>query len=205
MNYLISLTIGYLIGSFPTAFIILRKSHGLDITQTGSGNVGALNSYRVTKSKRIFLLVLIIDFLKGFLSVILTILLFGQEFIYPMLSITAAVFSHCYSPWLKLKGGKGLATATGGSIGLSIPIFVIWIFMWSVFFQFRKDINFASVYASIMTAIFSVFGFSTMNRFSYFHARSNFEFGFLVSVVMLIIISKHISPLKERLIKNKIN
>lgn len=205
MNYLISLTIGYLIGSFPTAFIILRKSRGLDITQTGSGNVGALNSYRVTKSKRIGLLVLIVDFLKGFLSVLLTILLFGQEFIFPMLSITAAVFSHCYSPWLKLKGGKGLATATGGSFGLSIPVFVIWIFMWSVFYQFRRDINFASVYASIMTAIFSVFGFSVMNKFSYFHARSNFEFGFLVSVVMLIIISKHISPLKERLIKNKIN
>ncbi|MFA5804679.1 MAG: glycerol-3-phosphate acyltransferase [Melioribacteraceae bacterium] len=127
MNYFISLTIGYLIGSFSTAFIILKKFHGLDITQTGSGNVGALNSFRVTKSKRIFLLVLIIDFFKGFLSVILTILLFGQEFIFPMLSITAAVFSHCYSPWLK--GGKGLATATGGSIGLSIPIFVIWIFM----------------------------------------------------------------------------
>ncbi|MEK6553319.1 MAG: glycerol-3-phosphate acyltransferase [Bacteroidota bacterium] len=46
---------------------------------------------------------------------------------FPMLSITAAVFSHCYSPWLKLKGGKGLATATGGSFGLSIPVFVIWI------------------------------------------------------------------------------
>ena len=205
MNYLISLTIGYLIGSFPTAFIILKKYNGLDITQTGSGNVGALNSFRITKSKWIFLLVLIIDFLKGFLSVMLTILLFGPEFIFPMLSITAAVLSHCYSPWLNLKGGKGLATATGGSFGLSILVIVIWIFMWSVFYQFRRDINFASVYASIMTAIFSVFGFSVMNKFSYYHARSNFEFGFLVSVVMLIIISKHISPLKERLIKNKIN
>ena len=63
MNYLISLTIGYLIGSFPTAFIILKKYNGLDITQTGSGNVGALNSFQVTKSKRIGLLVLIVDFL----------------------------------------------------------------------------------------------------------------------------------------------
>lgn len=201
MNYLISLIIGYLIGSFPTAYIILKKSRGLDITQTGSGNVGALNSFRITKSKRIFLLVLIIDFLKGFLSVMLTILLFGPEFIFPMLSITAAVLSHCYSPWLNLKGGKGLATATGGSLGLSIPVIVIWIFMWSVFYQFRRDINFASIYASIMTAVSSVFGFSIMNKFSYFHARSNFEFGFLVSTVMLIIISKHSFPLKERLMK----
>jgi glycerol-3-phosphate acyltransferase PlsY len=204
MNYIISLTVGYLIGSFPAAFIILKKSHGLDITQTGSGNVGALNSFRVTKSKRIFLLVLIIDFLKGFLSALLTILLFGPEFIFPMLSIIAAVFSHCYSPWLNLKGGKGLATATGGTLGLSVPIIIIWIFMWGVLYQFKRDINFASVYASIMTALSSVFGFSLMNKFSYFHAQSNFEFGFLVTVVMLIIISKHSSPLKERLMK-KIN
>ena len=204
MNYFISLAIGYLIGSFPTAFLILKMSRGLDITQTGSGNVGALNSFRVTKSKRIFLLVLIIDFLKGFLSVMLTILLFGPEFIFPMLSIIAAVFSHCYSPWLNLKGGKGLATATGGTLGLSVPIIIIWIFMWGVLYQFKRDINFASVYASIMTALSSVFGFSLMNKFSYFHAHSNFEFGFLVTIVMLIIISKHSSPLKERLMK-KIN
>jgi len=204
MNYLISLTIGYLIGSFPTAFIILKMSRGLDITQTGSGNVGALNSFRVTKSKRIFLLVLIIDFLKGLLSALITILIFGPEFIFPMLSIIAAVFSHCYSPWLNLKGGKGLATATGGTLGLSVPIIIIWIFMWGVLYQFKRDINFASVYASIMTALSSVFGFSLMNKFSYFHAHSNFEFGFLVTIVMLIIISKHSSPLKERLMK-KIN
>lgn len=204
MNYVISLTIGYLIGSFPTAFIILKIFRGIDITQTGSGNVGALNSFRVTKSRRIFLLVLIIDFLKGFLSALITILIFGPEFIFPMLSIIAAVFSHCYSPWLNLKGGKGLATATGGTFGLSIPIIIIWIFMWGLLYQFKRDINFASVYASVMTALSSIFGFSVMNRFSYFHAHSNFEFGFLVTAVMLIIISKHSSPLKERLMK-KIN
>jgi len=201
MNYLISLAIGYLIGSFPTAFIILKTARGIDITQTGSGNVGALNSFRITKSKRIFLLVLIIDFLKGFLSVTFSVLLFGPEFIFPMLSIIAAVFSHCYSPWINQKGGKGLATATGGTFGLSIPIIIIWIFTWSVLYQFRRDINFASVYASVMTALSSVFGFSVMDKFSYFHAHSNFEFGFLVTIVMLIIISKHSTPLKERLMK----
>lgn len=205
MNYLISLTIGYLIGSFPTAFIILKKSHGLDITQTGSGNVGALNSYQVTKSKRIGLLVLIIDFLKGFLSVMLTILLFGPEFIFPILTITAAVFAHCYSPWLKFKGGKGLVTAAGGFFGLSIPVFVVWSILWSVFYLIRRDINLANLYASIITAIFSVFGFSVINKYSFIHAESDFEFSFFVSIVMLIIISKHISSLKESFIKSKIN
>jgi len=205
MNYLISLTIGYLIGSFPTAFFILKKSHGIDITQTGSGNVGALNSFRITKSKRIGLLVLIIDFLKGFLSVMLTILLFGPEFIFSILTITAAVFAHCYSPWLKFKGGKGLATAAGGGFAISIPILVIWSIAWSIFFFSRRDIDLANINASLSTAVFSFLGFSAIDKFSFMHSSSNFNFGFLISIVMAIIISKHITFLQKRLIKNKIN
>ena len=202
MNYFLSLLIGYLIGSLPTAFIILKKFHGLDITQAGSGNVGALNSFRVTRSKRIGLLVLIIDFLKGFLSVMLTILLFGPVFIFPILTITAAVFAHCYSPWLKFKGGKGLATAGGGGFAISIPILIIWSIAWSVFYFSRRDIDLANINASLSTAAFSFLGFSVIDNFSFIHSSSNLIFGFLISIVMAIIISKHITFLQKE-INNK--
>ena len=205
MNYLISITIGYLIGSFPTAYIFLKKFHGLDITQTGSGNVGALNSYQVTKSKRIGLLVLTIDFLKGFLSVMLTTLLFGSEFIFPILTITAAVFAHCYSPWLKFKGGKGLATAAGGGFAISIPVLVIWSIAWSVFYFSRRDMDLANTNASLSAAVFSFLGYSVIDKLSFIHSSGNLFFGFSVSVVMAIIISKHITSLQKKLIKNKIN
>ena len=53
MNYFLGLLVGSLIGSFPTAFLILKKSKNIDITTAGTGNVGAMNSFEVTGSKLI--------------------------------------------------------------------------------------------------------------------------------------------------------
>ena len=53
MDILLSAFIGYIIGSIPTAYLILKKKSGLDIRNEGSGNVGTLNSYEVTNSKKI--------------------------------------------------------------------------------------------------------------------------------------------------------
>ena len=70
MNYLLSCIIGFLVGSLPTAFIILKKTKGIDITSAGTGNVGAMNSFEVTNSKIIGLIVFIIDALKGSQSIL---------------------------------------------------------------------------------------------------------------------------------------
>ena len=51
MNYFLSVVIGYILGSFPTAYLILKQAKGIDITGQGSGNVGAYNSFEVSKSK----------------------------------------------------------------------------------------------------------------------------------------------------------
>ena len=53
------------LGSIPTAYLVLRKVHGIDITNTGTGNMGAMNSFEITNSKVIGILVLLIDALKG--------------------------------------------------------------------------------------------------------------------------------------------
>ena len=58
MEYLIIALFSYLIGSFPTAFVLLKKVKQIDITQNGSGNVGALNSYEVSNSKLIGVFIL---------------------------------------------------------------------------------------------------------------------------------------------------
>ena len=65
MEYLLSSIIGYLFGSIPTAYLLLKRTRGIDITNAGTGNVGAMNSYEVTNSKSIGIIVLLIDFLKG--------------------------------------------------------------------------------------------------------------------------------------------
>jgi glycerol-3-phosphate acyltransferase PlsY len=109
MDFLISAVIGYLFGSFPTAYLLVKKIKGNDITKEGSGNVGTFNSYEASKSKKVAGLVLLIDLAKGFLSTLVLYLLFPGQFIYPALALLFAVLSHCYNPWIKFKGGSDIA------------------------------------------------------------------------------------------------
>src|SRR4030043_536161 len=67
MNYILSALIGYLLGSIPTAYLVVKKFKGIDITQTGSKSVGAMNSFRATNSKIILVSVFVIDVAKGFI------------------------------------------------------------------------------------------------------------------------------------------
>ena len=113
MEYLLSISIGYIFGSFPTAFLLVKKFKGINITEDGSGNVGTLNAFRTSKSKIIAISVLLIDALKGALSTFIPLLLFPETFIFPALAMLFAVFAHCFNPWLNFKGGRGLAVAAG--------------------------------------------------------------------------------------------
>lgn len=205
MNYIISSIIGYIIGSFPTAYIILKLKHDIDITQAGSGNVGALNSLHVSKSKTLGISVLLIDLFKGILSVALVKYFVSEEFIFPMIGLLAAVFAHCYSPWLKFKGGRGLATAAGGALILSIPVLLIWVALFGVSYLLKKNIHFANFVATIFSAAIAILFSNLLNKYSNTIASSNNQFGFAVLVMMLIILSKHIQPVKEYFQNQKMN
>lgn len=202
MNYLLSCLIGYLIGSFPTAYIILKKAKGIDITSIGTGNVGAMNSFEVSNSKMIGLLVLIIDALKGLLSVYLTLLFFGIDFIFPALALLFAVLSHCFNPWLNFKGGRGLATAAGGAILLFPFMLIVWIILWVIVYIARKDILFANIWANVMTLILIFLSSEIAFKYSSLKADSISSLLLFSSALLIIIFIKHIEPTKE-LIKNK--
>lgn len=196
MEYIISIIIGIILGSIPSAYIILKKSKGIDITKSGSGNVGAMNSFRLTKSKSLGLIIFAIDFLRGFLTVYSIQLLFGDKFIYLLLGLIGAVLSHCYSFWIKFKGGRGLATAAGGAVIISYPLLIIWIVMWLIGYAFRRNIHFSNFTSTLLTAILSFTSSDVLNRLSNFHADRNIEFSFLVSIVLFIILTRHIEPIK---------
>ncbi|MCW9094791.1 MAG: glycerol-3-phosphate acyltransferase [Ignavibacteriaceae bacterium] len=81
MEYLFSSLIGYLFGSFPSAYLLVKKASGVDITKVGSGNVGAYNSLEVTKSKFIGISVFLLDFIKGVTAVLIPILFFPSAYV----------------------------------------------------------------------------------------------------------------------------
>ncbi|MEG8947062.1 glycerol-3-phosphate acyltransferase [Rosettibacter firmus] len=197
MSYIFSALIGIIIGSFPTAYLILKKIKNIDITKAGTGNVGAMNSFEVTQSRTLGLLVFIIDFLKGFLTVYIVKNLFGNEFSIIMISLIGAVFSHCFSFWIKFRGGRGLATAAGGASLLSLPILGIWILLWLISYAFRRNIHFGNFSATLLTGALSFSSSEIMNKYTNPSANSNLEFSILVSLMLLIILIKHIKPIKE--------
>ncbi|MBI3194786.1 MAG: glycerol-3-phosphate acyltransferase, partial [Ignavibacteriae bacterium] len=72
MPYIISVLLGYLLGSFPTAYLFVKQATRLDIRESGSKNVGAMNAFEVSNSKLTGTLVLLVDIVKGTLAVILS-------------------------------------------------------------------------------------------------------------------------------------
>ena len=124
-----SFIIGYFFGSLSFGTWIPRLMGKGDPRTVGSGNTGATNVYRLAGIKSA-VLVLIGDFLKSFLPVIL---LSGKQ---ALLAGFAAVLGHVF-PWmLKFRGGKGVATACGVMMALmpklTLVALIVWVAVWRV-------------------------------------------------------------------------
>ncbi len=100
----------FLAGSIPFG-VIVAKRRGVDIRAKGSGNIGATNVARVLGLGN-GLLVLALDALKGAIATILALKICGIDWVIALAGF-AAILGHCFSPFLKGKGGKGVATALG--------------------------------------------------------------------------------------------
>lgn len=106
------LLLGYLAGSVPFGVLLTRWLRGVDVRQSGSGNIGATNVTRVA-GKKLGAVVLLLDALKGALAVALAQWLMPEEPRVHAAVGLAAFLGHVYPVWLKLHGGKGVATALG--------------------------------------------------------------------------------------------
>ncbi len=104
-----------LFGSIPFGLLITRAAGLGDIRTIGSGNIGATNVLRTGK-RGLAAATLLLDAGKGAAAVQLAALLFGT--IWMPLAAVAAVVGHCFTPWLRFKGGKGVATGLGALLAL---------------------------------------------------------------------------------------
>jgi glycerol-3-phosphate acyltransferase PlsY len=125
----------YLLGSIPTG-LLLARAFGVDIRTAGSGNIGATNVYR-TLGKRVGIMTLVGDCLKGMLPVLAAHHLFGFSVEWLALTGLAAFLGHVYTIFLRFKGGKGVATALGVFLALSplsvlaaLAVFVLVLWKW---------------------------------------------------------------------------
>lgn len=205
MEYLISSTIGYLLGSMPTAYILLKKSKGIDITKEGSGNVGAMNSFEVTKSKFLGIVVFIVDFLKGAASVLIPIIIYPNQFIFPAIALLFAAFSHCFNPWIKFKGGRGLATAAGGAAFIFPFLLIVWCVLWVIFYIMRKEILLANISSTIFSLLVVFTTSEIAVKYAYPKPVTSETLVLTSTSVLITIFIKHINPLLELIKKQKNN
>ena len=109
--------VSYLLGGFPTGVIVSRRRYGLDVREAGSGNMGATNITRVF-GWYAGVFVFVVDFLKGSLPVGLLQYYCPDKPGLEAIAGISAVLGHCFSPYLKFKGGKGVASSFGALVML---------------------------------------------------------------------------------------
>jgi len=123
MELIAVVTLAYLVGSVPFAFLLARR-RGIDLRQVGSGNVGASNVLRAS-GVRTAVIAMGLDAVKGAVAVLMAQRLSGSGSAAPVAAGLASVFGHVYPVWLRFRGGKGVATAAGVFVVLT-PLALAW-------------------------------------------------------------------------------
>jgi len=200
---IVPLILAFLIGSIPTGYLLNKYfGHG-DIRKVGSGNIGATNVLRHS-GKLLGLLTLLIDIAKGFLALELLLKLMVDSSVWNDISIigSSVVLGHIFSPWLKFKGGKGVATMLGVILFISMScvdgkiyclgdrygmhivsnIFFITIFSWLMIIFFTRYVALGSVISLTIATVYSLFYipslflfFVSMTLLIAYRHKDNFE------------------------------
>tara|TARA_B100001123_G_scaffold264936_1_gene295036 strand:+ start:594 stop:1205 length:612 start_codon:yes stop_codon:yes gene_type:complete len=144
MDIILVIFFSYISGSIPFGLIFTKLFTNVDIRKIGSGNIGATNVLR-TGNKYLAILTLLLDVVKGYVPIIITINYF-PEFI--MLSCLITFLGHVFPLWLKFKGGKGVATYLGILFALSYQLSLLFIFTWVVTSLIFKYSSLSSMFAS---------------------------------------------------------
>ncbi|AUO54317.1 glycerol-3-phosphate 1-O-acyltransferase PlsY [Ehrlichia canis] len=182
------LVLSYLIGSIPFG-LILSYIGGLgDIRKIGSGNIGATNVFR--KSKKLAVVTLILDSLKGFVSVMLA-KNFSSDQTFVFMSALFSIIGHMFPVWLSFKGGKGVATLLGSIMFIEYKFVIYFTIFWIIVFVIFRYSSLSSIISTISVMLLV-----------YTHYSANESTTFLV--MSLLVIVQHIENI-VRIIKGKEN
>ena len=191
--FTIFLILAYVIGSIPTAVWVGKAFYNKDVRDFGSGNAGTTNTFRVL-GKKAAIPVLIIDVLKGWISVYilshsLGIDTFSNDFIYNQLGLGAAVVvGHIYPVFANFRGGKGVATTLGVVIAIDpisasscLGIFIIVLII-------SRTVSISSMIAALSFPVFVIFVYKTPYQ-------SLMIFSVIMSLLIILTHTKNIKRL----------
>lgn len=164
LPHIFATLLGYLIGAVPTAFLVGKGIHGLDLRNKGSRNLGATNTFRVLGLKS-GLLVLSIDILKGW-GVLFAFSQFLQGMSDPLTLMklligVAAVLGHVFPVYMGFKGGKGVATILGVVLAVHTWAALICLGIFLMLFLLTRYVSLGSLAAGCAFPILIILVFKT--------------------------------------------
>ena len=151
----------YLIGSLSSAIILCKLAGLPDPRSEGSGNPGATNVLRIG-GKKLAATVLILDVVKGVIPVVIATLL-GFDTTWIAATAFAAFLGHLYPVFFQFKGGKGVATALGGFLALSLPLAGAILLSWLVVFKISRLSSLSAIAAAALAPLYSVWLIDSIN------------------------------------------
>lgn len=152
MNVLLFALIAYLVGAFPTSYLMGRL-RGIDLRDHGSGNLGGTNAYRVMGAAA-GVPVVFVDVLKGFVPACYFPMWDGTAtrnlaLVYGI----AAIAGHVWSVFVRFKGGKGVATGAGVLVALAPTAALVAFFVWVGLVALTRYVSVASIAAATLVPL----------------------------------------------------
>jgi glycerol-3-phosphate acyltransferase PlsY len=176
----------FLVGSIPFGYVVGRLFYRTDIRAQGSGNIGAMNALR-TLGAAGAIAVLLLDAAKGFGPT-----LWAEHFFAGHLDVenfppadqlmgslvaTGAILGHCFSPWLRFRGGKGVATSFGAVFALCWPAGIVAVCGWIAGAALTRYSSFGSLLGSALAPA-AIYGFT--------HSLPETAYGLLAAAIIFI-------------------
>jgi acyl phosphate:glycerol-3-phosphate acyltransferase len=184
---LISAGVGYLLGSVPFGYLLVRFFLGSDVRTTGSGNIGATNVART--SPVLGIVTLLLDALKGLTAVVLVSTMYPGDRELKLVAAFAAVCGHIFPVWLKFRGGKGVATGLGSFLLLTPKAIVVALGIFIVVAVALRYVAFASIVAAASLPVLALL---------LGEGHNSAELA-LVAAASLLIIAKHRQNIRRML------
>lgn len=183
INLIIVLIYSYLLGSIPFGLLLTKVFLKKDIRTIGSGNIGTTNVLR-TGNKYLAIATLVLDLLKGYLSVYITILYFNN-----LISFSALIcfIGHIFPIWLKFRGGKGVATYLGVILALSYKFFLVFGITWVSLALLLRYSSLSSMISTLIVFLYAYF----------FEMNNNTLIFFIFFILILFTHRENITRLKS--------
>lgn len=199
MQNLVLYLCAYLIAGIPFGLILTKLFAKVDIKNEGSKNIGATNVLRVVKksnpslARRLSVLTVLLDILKGVLPILIA-RVYGVDIGVQWSMAVLAVLGHCFSPYLKLEGGKGVATGCGVMLLFTPMAVLIALLVWALSAKMLKISSLASLCALLAFIIASFLLYPNIEGINT-HAP--------ILVIAFLIFYKHIPNIKRMIFKEE--